>query len=181
MEMYHLKKIYNEYKEKDFAIVSIDLYEDPKKVKEFINEIGIEWIVTIDKDGQVTDKYHIQAIPTLILIDPDGIVVDVYVGVTEEKILKDRIEALMLTKTTEITNTTYFTITTHYITITKSETQTLIIHKTELSIITEYATIAQTYTILERINTQWIIWLIAIIFIIVVITIFLKRYKHTFI
>lgn len=177
--MQHLKKVYEEYKEKNFIIISIDLYEDLEKVKKFIDENNIEWIVAIDKDGQVTREYRIQAIPTLILIDPKGMIVDVYIGVTDENILKDKIKTIMQTTTTEIINTIYTTIkTTHYVTITKSELLTLTTYKTEISTFIEYTTITQTYSILEGISIQWIVWLITIIFTIVIVIIILRKYKY---
>jgi|GEM_PF-2182510 len=94
MEMQYLKKVYNEYKEKDFIIISIDLYEDIEKVKKFVNENDIEWIVVIDKDGIATRNYLIEAIPTLFLIDKNGIVRFVHVGVTDDSSLRDEIVKL---------------------------------------------------------------------------------------
>jgi peroxiredoxin len=180
MEMQYLKKVYNEYKEKDFIIISIDLYEDIEKVKDFINENGIEWIVVIDRDGQVAKKYNIQAIPTLILIDSKGIIADVYIGVTDENILKNKIETLIQTIITETIETTQTPIeSTYYITIIKNETLTLTVYTTKTNILTftKYITITQTYSILEWVNIQWIIWLI--LFTIVVTLLFIiKRYKH---
>jgi thiol-disulfide isomerase/thioredoxin len=94
MEMQHLKKVYDEYKEKDFIIISIDLYEDAEKVKDFVNENGIEWIVVIDKDGVATRNYLIEAIPTLFLIDKNGIVRFVNVGVIDDNSLRNDIVKL---------------------------------------------------------------------------------------
>jgi len=180
IEMQYLKKVYDEYKEKDFILISIDLYEDIEKVKDFINENGIEWIVVIDRDGQITKKYNIQAIPTLILIDSKGIIVDVYIGVTDENILKNKIETLIQTIITENIKTTQTPIeSTYYITITKNETLTLTAYTTKTNIlnITKYITITQTYSILEWVNIQCFIWLILIVFAIVVTLLFIKRYK----
>lgn len=178
IEMQYLKKIYSEYKEKNFIIISIDLYEDLEKVREFVNENGIEWIVTIDKDGQTIKEYNIQAIPTLVLINSKGIVADVYIGVTNENILKEKIEELVRITTIEINKTVYTTIeSTCYTTITKSETLTLITHTIKMDTITEYITITQTYSILKEINTQWIVWIIATIFIIIIVALFIKRHK----
>lgn len=54
--------------------------EDEDRVSEFAEENGMVWVVVVDGDGGVADSYHVEAIPSLVLIDRSGIVRSVHVG-----------------------------------------------------------------------------------------------------
>jgi len=65
---------------KKFISISIDLRESKNVVSSFAQNYKMSWIVAIDNDGSVFDKYMVTAIPTFFVIDKDGIIRHVQVG-----------------------------------------------------------------------------------------------------
>mgnify|MGYP000235732124 CR=1 FL=1 len=94
IEMKHLKEIYEEFKD-SIVIISINIREDPKRVKDFMKKYGIEWIVVLDKDGSVASKYKVTAIPTIIIIDKEGRISLIRIGVMEASQLRNAIKKVL--------------------------------------------------------------------------------------
>ncbi len=72
MSISELKRLSKDFLGEDFVIISVNLREDANKVKDFASTKGMTWIVLLDRDGEVADKYGVRAIPTFILIDKHG-------------------------------------------------------------------------------------------------------------
>ena len=79
----HLASIYKKYGDKDVIIISIDLGEKIEVVKNFAIENNITWIIVIDNDGSIAEKYNVKGIPTLFLIDRKGIIRYIHVGFSQ--------------------------------------------------------------------------------------------------
>lgn len=79
-----MKKYYAKYKDK-LEIVGIDCRDTEKKWREGVEEHQLPWTnLYNDKNNDVTVKYAISGYPTKILIDPEGKIVDVFVGESED-------------------------------------------------------------------------------------------------
>ena len=83
-EMPIFKRVYRKYKEKGFEILAVSTDTDPRVVKRFVKEFGIEFPVLIDKEGKVMRLYQVQGLPTSFLIDREGRVVKVRLGEYKE-------------------------------------------------------------------------------------------------
>jgi thiol-disulfide isomerase/thioredoxin len=71
-------KLYNEYKNKGLNILGISLDVDKSAWKQAINQDKLTWNHASDLkrfDGPTELAYHIQAIPSNFMIDPQGIIV----------------------------------------------------------------------------------------------------------
>ena len=53
---------------------------DPKRVAEFVKAQRIGWPVVIDGDFAIWERFHVQAWPTILLIDRAGTVRGTFVG-----------------------------------------------------------------------------------------------------
>jgi len=126
-EMDFLKKVYEEYSNKDFYIISINLGENKTNVKKFIEENSIPWIVCIDENGSIASIYGVRTVPFLILIDEEGIIKYVYAGIISDIELKEKINSLISSKTF------FTTIITTAITVTIVNTSLIIFEKTSTS------------------------------------------------
>ena len=81
-----MKKYYNQYKEK-MEIVSIDHGDEMDKLMPFIQENDMNWTHIMNDAKGNTDLcklYQVQGFPTKVLIDPQGKIVEVYVGEVPE-------------------------------------------------------------------------------------------------
>ena len=101
----HVAEIWRLYKDQNVLAISIDLREDEDAVGKFAQSNQMNWIVVIDRDGSIAQKYDVTAIPTLFIIDQRGTVRYAHVGFFKElgDELRKRIADLLKEKTDSIT------------------------------------------------------------------------------
>jgi thiol-disulfide isomerase/thioredoxin len=78
-EMPYLAKAKEQFKDKDFEVISIcvDRAEVKNAWLKTIEDLNTKWVHVFDLNGEgIVDLYGIQMFPTLILIDPQGKIVD---------------------------------------------------------------------------------------------------------
>ena len=81
-----------------------DLKEARGKVEATLKEMklslaaGNVGLVALDPLGKVAERYGVQAIPFVVVIDPKGIVRAVHVGVTSREVLAGEVDALLAGK-----------------------------------------------------------------------------------
>lgn len=68
---------YRKYKDKGFEIVGVSLDQDREALTEFLEESEGDWIILHDEGGEnpATEYYAIQGIPTMFLVDEEGVVI----------------------------------------------------------------------------------------------------------
>ena len=95
MEMSHLKEIRGGYSKKNLVIISIDV--DPSEgddtIKEFKRDYGGDWIFA--SGPSVGVKYETSYIPTLYIIDQQGVITYKNVGLTPSSTLSSEIDKLL--------------------------------------------------------------------------------------
>ena len=110
-EMPEVRKMVDAYAaaNKDVRVVAlsiddndgVDLESVRKKIEETLKEAEIVLggnavgLVAVDPAGAVSQKYGVQAIPSLVLIDREGVVRAVHVGYTGRDVLTAEIDALL--------------------------------------------------------------------------------------
>ncbi len=87
--MPHMRELELEFEDDDVVILGIssDRPGDAERVQAFLDEHEIEYPVGIDvaaRGERIGDAYDVRAIPTLLVIDREGIIRDVKVGFTPE-------------------------------------------------------------------------------------------------
>lgn len=75
-----LEQLHQLLKGTDFVLLSVHLRERPNTVKAFRREHGMSFSAVIDADGNVSEQYGVQFIPTTYLIDRAGTIVGRAVG-----------------------------------------------------------------------------------------------------
>lgn len=74
-----LKALHEEYKDRGFVLIAISLDENPRKVREFVEEFEVDYTVVID-DKDVNAAYGVFSIPTTFLLDREGNVATKHLG-----------------------------------------------------------------------------------------------------
>jgi peroxiredoxin len=100
-EMLELKSVWQRFSSDRFVAVSVsvDTYQDTENVlSDFVKEYEINWTVAQDIAG-VSSQYNVSAIPTLVIVDPEGYIAYTHVGVTTEPTLSQEIQSLLQTTT----------------------------------------------------------------------------------
>lgn len=75
-----LSKLADEYKDKDVKYYAIDLRESPEVIKKFIEKEDLDIQVPLDRNGEVAKSYGVRGIPTMVLVDKEGIVRKYHIG-----------------------------------------------------------------------------------------------------
>jgi len=73
-EIPHLNKIESSLRDQ-VKLLSVDILENPAKVKSFASQKGIKFDVLLDQQGEVARKYRVRGTPTSIVIDKQGNIV----------------------------------------------------------------------------------------------------------
>jgi thiol-disulfide isomerase/thioredoxin len=84
-QMPALAALYREAKEKGLVLIGVNDDEAPEKALAFVREKQYDWPSVNDhKDGALRAKFNVFGIPTLVLIDGNGIVVEYQTGFSTE-------------------------------------------------------------------------------------------------
>jgi peroxiredoxin len=94
-EMPFLQAAYEKYKSQGFVVLAVDIQETPEVVKPFLQELGLTFPVAMDRSGAVSSAYRIQAIPTSIFVNRDGVVVDIHRGALTPDVLQGYLDRLI--------------------------------------------------------------------------------------
>ncbi|MCL2209382.1 MAG: TlpA family protein disulfide reductase [Treponema sp.] len=79
-EMPSMNNLYNQYKNKGFEILAVNLREDSNTVRQFIQDNDYSFPVLLDSDGNVGSVYGVEMIPTSYLIDREGKIAGMIIG-----------------------------------------------------------------------------------------------------
>ena len=93
-EMPEIEKLYDETKNSDLVIVSVEIGEPLDTVKSFIDKNKYNFKVLLDSDQSVASKYGIASIPTSYFIDIDGNIVSKKLGAMNIDEMKAYIKTL---------------------------------------------------------------------------------------
>ena len=73
-EMPKVSELLSDYTPKGVKFFAIDYRESAQKVAKTVKKWGIEATVLLDRDGDVSDTYDVQGIPTVVILDRKGVV-----------------------------------------------------------------------------------------------------------
>jgi len=71
----NIKEIYNKYKNKNFNVLSVAVWDKPENTRKAIEEDKLEWPQIVNAQEVPTKLYGINGIPHIILFGPDGKIV----------------------------------------------------------------------------------------------------------
>ncbi|WP_307892423.1 thiol-disulfide oxidoreductase ResA [Bacillus swezeyi] len=79
-EMPAIQKAYNQYKDKGFEVVAVNIQEPDLTVESFLKNNNITFPVILDKSGEVYNLWDVGRIPVSFFISSDGIIKRKYEG-----------------------------------------------------------------------------------------------------
>lgn len=86
-----LREVHEELKNANSKLLAINITSSDKRedVAAFVESLDIQYPVVMDEKGNVSNQYGIRSIPTVIVIDKNGVVAEHHVGPYEkEELLK---------------------------------------------------------------------------------------------
>ena len=97
-----MKEAYDRYRDRGFEIVGIDfeMGNSSEKVRPFLKEKDVRWVNGTPESVRelVEDRFRISAFPTLILLDPKGVVIEARPAQLRGKRLMETLEKIFATK-----------------------------------------------------------------------------------
>ena len=86
------------HKDQGFSVLGVSMDDDGwDAVKPFVNDVGINYRIVVGNDSTADKFGGIEALPTTFLIDRDGKIADVHVGLASKSDFEDAIEQLLQT------------------------------------------------------------------------------------
>lgn len=79
-EMPAMEKLHQKLKDKDFAIVAINIKEPISRVKNFVSTNNLTFITLLDSDGDITKNFNVFATPTTFIYGKSGQLLDTVIG-----------------------------------------------------------------------------------------------------
>lgn len=80
IEMPSLEKLHQRFKDRDFALLAVDLRESQTLVREFFRKLSLSFTALLDSNGQVGRSFGIRSIPTAFIINRDGALIGKAIG-----------------------------------------------------------------------------------------------------
>ena len=73
-EIPHFKSLHATYAKQGLEVVNIDIQESKEKVAKFAAQNQLPYRVLLDEDGAVSGVYEIRGVPTMVLVDKNGMI-----------------------------------------------------------------------------------------------------------
>lgn len=80
IEMPHMENLHQKFKDKDFAMVAVNLQESAGQVKQFFKKFKLTFLALLDSDGEIGARFRITSIPTSYILNRDGIIIGKVMG-----------------------------------------------------------------------------------------------------
>lgn len=74
-EIPHFKSLHATYAKQGLEVVNVDIQESREKVSKFTAQNQLPYRVLLDRDGTVSGVYEVRGVPTMVLVDRDGMIV----------------------------------------------------------------------------------------------------------
>ena len=81
-ELHHLQKLYNKSTERRLTILAINDGENPKQAQEVFSRNGFTFHLITDTNRQISQLYGVNCWPTTVLLDENGFVKSIQLGLT---------------------------------------------------------------------------------------------------
>ncbi len=72
IEMPLMEKLHKRFKDRDFAVVAVNLREPATRVKNFFDEYKLTFTALLDSKGKIGPRFGVRAVPTTFILDKEG-------------------------------------------------------------------------------------------------------------
>lgn len=93
-EMPYMNELYDEYKDK-VEILAINADETPLVINNFTQKYQLAFPILLDTDQRILRAYHIQPLPTTILINKEGKVIESVTGTLSKNDIEKLLQKLL--------------------------------------------------------------------------------------
>jgi len=92
-----LQSVYKEFKDRGVVLIGISCDQDKEKGEAFVKENKLDFPIGYDSEGEVGKMYKVTSLPTLFILDREGTIQKVHIGMPPdlETLLKKELEAFL--------------------------------------------------------------------------------------
>lgn len=92
-----MERLYRALRAEGFSILAISVDRDPDEVRRFRERLGLSFPILLDPEQRVARAFLTFRFPESLLIDPDGVVLERYIGAKEwdAEVYVERIRRLL--------------------------------------------------------------------------------------
>jgi peroxiredoxin len=95
-EMPNIEKVYQSLSHEDVIILAVDQGDFADQVRGYADLYQLHFPILLDDHSQVGHLYRVQALPTTVFIDRDGIIREIHIGgPMSEDFIRARIQSLL--------------------------------------------------------------------------------------
>jgi thiol-disulfide isomerase/thioredoxin len=77
-------EVTDKYKSKGVVFYGVDIRESPEAIKAFQEKTALKFTAALDKDGKVSTDYGVDSIPMSVIIDKEGVIQAVHIGLAQD-------------------------------------------------------------------------------------------------
>jgi len=79
-EMPLLDRLHHRYEDTGFAVLGVNVEGEPTPAQEIVDKTNVTFPILIDDGQKVSEMYNLQAMPSTVVIDRDGVVRYIHLG-----------------------------------------------------------------------------------------------------
>jgi peroxiredoxin len=79
-EMPAMQRLYRALGDSDFELLAVSVDDDPQLVSDFAERLQLDFPILLDPGAEVAHSYQTYRYPETLLIGPDGVVVERFIG-----------------------------------------------------------------------------------------------------
>jgi len=94
-EMPAMQELYDQYRDRGLVILALDMEEDSRLVRRWIDQGGYTFTFLLDSEGEQVKRYNVTAAPTSYFVGSDGVIRDLKLGALSRAEMQAKVEKLM--------------------------------------------------------------------------------------
>ncbi len=95
VEIPELASLYGDLGEQGFEILAINVGENAEQIGLFTEALEMPFTILLDSDGAAARRYGLRGLPTSLLVDRDGVIRLVHVGIATDAMLREHVLGLL--------------------------------------------------------------------------------------
>lgn len=81
------------YEANDITIIAVNIAENPQIVTAWVEELALTFDIALDPQQAIYTMYRVRGQPSTFVVNPDGIITDIFLGATTADTLQTIIDA----------------------------------------------------------------------------------------
>lgn len=95
VEMPMLQSFFERYHEQGLEVIAVNMGENQSTVQDWITDFGYTFMVILDEDQSLFERYQIRGQPSTFIVSPQGIITDIFYGPISDRGLNNALQPFL--------------------------------------------------------------------------------------